>query len=288
MRQQGADIRDERVQREAQRVLEQQLGRGQTLGSGRYDVLLLQFVEQIGAQSPDHPGGAGGANNDDRDPDMGKDRHDLAPAPRRIDIARVHQPAHRDAEIDIREIDQQQRQQKARRREPEEAKKRQPVIRQRVLMRRGVDPDREGDEVGENDRRERHEKGQEQTVADHPVHRQVVEERIAHIALNEAAHPKQVLLPQRPVEPVLRFQKRDLGEVRLLALALQFGDVGREIVAGRQVDDDEDEEADGDQRRDHDQDPVDEIAEHRRCKPLPFTAGVTITCPEARRQFDSY
>ncbi len=46
-------------ERHAQRVFEQHLERVQTLGAGGDDILLLQFVEQIGAQPPDHARGAG-------------------------------------------------------------------------------------------------------------------------------------------------------------------------------------------------------------------------------------
>src|SRR5204862_3417768 len=102
---------------------------------------------------------------------------------------------------------------------------------------------------------------------DHLIDRQIIEERITHIALDQPDDPVEVLLPQRQVETVLRLQEGDLGEVGLLALALQFGDIGRKIIAGRQVDDDENQQADGDQRRDHDQDPVDEIAEHEAYNP---------------------
>ncbi len=182
---------------------------------------------------------------------------------------RVHQPADRNAEIDMREIDQHQREQETRRRQAEEAEKGQTVIAEAVLVRRRIDPDRKRDDVGEDDRRERHQKRQQQPIADHLVDRQVVEEGIAHVAVQQPADPVQVLLPQRLVEAVLRLEKGDLGEVGLFALALQLGDIGREIVARRQVDDDEDHDADGDQRRDHDQDPMDEIAEHVTALSLP-------------------
>ena len=36
---------------------------------------LLQLVEEIRAQAPDHAGGAGGADDDDRDPQMGQQVH---------------------------------------------------------------------------------------------------------------------------------------------------------------------------------------------------------------------
>ena len=50
----------------------------QPLGARGDDVLLLQLVEQIGAQPPDHRGGARGADDDDRDPEMRRHRQGLA------------------------------------------------------------------------------------------------------------------------------------------------------------------------------------------------------------------
>ena len=95
--------------------------------------------------------------------------------------------------------------------------------------------------------------------------------------MQQAADPVEVLLPERPVEAVLRAcRKAIFCEVDRLALALQLGDVGREVVARRQLDDREDDDADRDQRRDHDQDPVDDVAEHRA--PAQFAAG-TATVP---------
>src|SRR5689334_18765421 len=94
------------------------------------------------------------------------------------------------------------------------------------------------------------------------------------IALQEAvelaiARPKTdphgVLLDERLVEPVLLAQEVDFLERRLVALALQLGDLVRQIVARRQLDDRERDEADHEQRRDHDQDAMDRVPEHRYC-----------------------
>ena len=43
---------------------------GRPLARAGDHVLLLQLVEQVGAQPPDHAGGAGGADDDHRDPEM--------------------------------------------------------------------------------------------------------------------------------------------------------------------------------------------------------------------------
>ena len=49
-RQEAADVGDEEVERHAQRVLEQRRAGRQALGAGGDDILLLQLVEQVGAQ----------------------------------------------------------------------------------------------------------------------------------------------------------------------------------------------------------------------------------------------
>ena len=117
---------------------------------------------------------------------------------------------------------------------------------------------------------ERQHDGQDQPVADHGRDRQVEFERVAEVADEEAGDPAQVLLPQRLVEAVLLAQERDLLRIDRFALRLQLGDVALEVVARRQLDDDEHDDADRDQRRDHDQQAADDVGEHRglrsRCR----------------------
>ena len=70
---------------------------------------------------------------------------------------------------------------------------------------------------------------------------------------------------ERLVEPVLLAQERDLLRIDRFALRLQLGDVALEIVAGRQLDDGEDDDADRDQRRDHQQQRrLHDVAQHQR------------------------
>ena len=128
LRQQLADVGDERIERHAQRVFEQDAARRQALCARGHDILLLQLVEQVGAQAPDHAGGARRADHDDRHPEMLEHRHELAPAPGRIDVLRIHQPADRGAERDIGEIEQDQREQEVGRGQAEEAEEGEAVV----------------------------------------------------------------------------------------------------------------------------------------------------------------
>ncbi len=123
-----------------------------------------------------------------------------------------------------------------------------------VLMRGGIDADRERDDVDEEHRDEIQNHRQEQPVADHVGDRLVVFEGIAEIAVQEPGDPDEVLLPHRLIEAVLLAQERDLLVGDALAHRLDLGDVGGEVVARRKLDDDEDEDADSKQRpahRDH-------------------------------------
>ena len=76
------------------------------------------------------------------------------------------------------------------------------------------------------------------------------------------ADPHRVLLEKRLVEAVLLAQEIDLLERRLVALALQLGDLVGQKIARRQLDDGEGDEADHEQRRDHDQHAMDRVPEH--------------------------
>ncbi len=292
MRQERADIRDEGVERHPQRILHQGTERRHALGARRRHILLLQLVEQIGAQAADHPGGAGEANDDDRDPKMREDRERLSGAPRRVEIARVHQAADRQAEIDVGEIEQHQREKKVRRRQAEKADEGQRVVAPAVLVRRRVDADREGDDIGEDDGCHRDDDGEEQAIADDVANRQVVGEGVAEIALQQAGHPVEILFPDRLVETVLRLEEGDLLQIDSLALALQFGDVGGEVIARRQLDDDEDDNADGDQGRDHDEQALHDIAEHGGLRALaaerPTPARRAASLPAHRRRTRTY
>jgi hypothetical protein len=149
------------------------------------------------------------------------------------------------------------------------------VVAPAVLVRRRVDADREGDEIGEDDGGDRDDDRQVHLVADDGADRQVVLEGIAEIALQQPADPIEVLQPVRLVEAVLRLEERDLLEIDRLALALQLGNVGREVVARRQLHDDEDDEADHEQGRDHDQQAADDEVEHLvfQCSAVAACAG---------------
>ena len=189
-------------------------------------------------------------------------RDELAPAHRLVEILRVDQAADRGAEPDVGDVEQDQRQEEVRRGEAEEADEGQRVVGPAVFVGGGIDRDRERDDPGEQDRGEGDHEGQEDAIADHLGDRAVILERVAEIAVQQAPGPVQILLPQRPIEAVERRADTRSCLLRALALRLQLGQHRGEVVAGRQLDDDEHDHADRDQRRHHDQQPMHQVAEH--------------------------
>ena len=82
------------------------------------------------------------------------------------------------------------------------------------------------------------------------------------------AGPDGVLLDERLIEAVFLAQELDLRyRVRIL---LHAADQNGQIIARRQLDDDEHQDADREKGRDHHQHPVNEIGEHRPARPRSF------------------
>ena len=131
-------------------------------------------------------------------------------------------------------------------------------------MGRRVDTDGKGDDPGEDDGRAGDNDGEPKAFAYDLGHRLVVFEADSHVALDEVGDPDHVLLPHGPVEAELLAVDADLFHAARFTLGLAFGDHGRQEVAGRQLDDDERDEADADQRRHHDDEPVDGEGDHGR------------------------
>lgn len=136
------------------------------------------------------------------------------------------------------------------------------MIGDAVLMGGGINADGESHQIGEDDGADGDDHGQEQPVADDLRDREVVFEGVTEIPLGHTGDPHQVLLDQRFVEAILPAQEIEFFLVDGFTLTPQFVDQRRQIVARRQLDDDEYEDADGKQRRHHDEHAVDQICEH--------------------------
>ena len=260
--QQVADIRDEGVEGHPQRIFDQHLEGVQPLGAGRDDILLVQLIEQVGAQPADHGRRVGGADHQHRYPQMGQHGAQLPPGKRFPQVPGIHQPADGDAERDVGQVEQDQRQQEIGGGKAQKPQQGQAVVAPTVLVGGRIDPDRKGNHPCKQDGGNRHEEGQEHAVAHHFRHRQVVFERITEVAPEHAEQPGQVLLVGRAVHPELLAQKLDALPVHPFALGLQLHHVGGQVVAGRQLDDDEGEHADRQQIGHHQHQSVQGIADH--------------------------
>ncbi|MNT38571.1 hypothetical protein D3C72_1747730 [compost metagenome] len=140
-------------------------------------------------------------------------------------------------------------------------------------MRGGVDADGEGDQPGEDDGDEGDEDRQPEPVADDGADGQLVFEGIAEIALQHTGEPMDISQQRRLIEAIFLPQRFDLLHVDAFALRPDLCDIALEIVAGRQLDDGEDERRNDEQGRNHRRDTPENISQHvslpvrsRRCR----------------------
>src|SRR4029077_18677027 len=123
-------------------------------------------------------------------------------------------------------------------------------------------PDRKSYHISEDDRCERNQKSHQETIADHIIHWKVISKGISHVSLEKPGDPVEVLLPDGAVETILNLKEMYLGQIGSFTRALKFGDISGEIVARRKVDDGKNHHTDRNQRRDHYQNPMNEILAH--------------------------
>ena len=221
------------------RVLEDGAQLRQPLGARRHDVGLAQLVEQVGAQDAHQLRGAGGAEDERRHPQVLAQVPEARQAPRRVQVFRGEQPADAGAEIGEGEVHHHQGQQEAGHRQADEADEGEHVIRDGVLPHRRVDADRDGQNPGENDRREGQQGGQQEAVADHLHDRPLPFHGDAEIALQHEPYPSGVLRVQGLVEAVLDAQVLGFLLRHQRARRHELGDVGGDVVPRRQLDDGE-------------------------------------------------
>jgi len=120
-------------------------------------------------------------------------------------------------------------------------------------MRRRVHADREGDDIGEDQSRERDDEGQQQALANQTGNRRIIFERPAEIPLKQAEQPVEITFDRRAIHSVLLAQEIYLLHVGAFALGLEFRHHRGQIVAGGKLDDDEHDGADRQQSRHHDE-----------------------------------
>ena len=106
----------ERVEGDAEGVLEDQAALGDALGARGDDVLLLELVEELRAQDADGGGGAGEADDDHRHRHVQHQVAELGPAPGRVDELGREEAGGGDAEDAGGEDEEEEREEEVRRR----------------------------------------------------------------------------------------------------------------------------------------------------------------------------
>ena len=155
-----------------------------------------------------------------------------------------------------------QREHEARHRQADEADERDQVVADGVLADRGVDADRQGEHPREEDRGHRDDHRQRQAVADHLGDRAVPLHRHPEVARAAPAHPAEVLDEHGLVEPVLLRAACPPPAPTPRRPTPTSGRCRGDVVARRQLDDDERQHGDRPHREQREDQPLDEIREH--------------------------
>ncbi len=188
--------------------------------------------------------------------------HALGQTPRRLDELVREEPADAHVEVPEPEVHEHEGEHEARDGETDEADERRHVVPGRVLADGRVDADRKREDPREDDGGHRDDHGEPEPVSDDLGDRALPLERHAEPPLQHLLHPPEVLDQHGLVEAVLLPER-----VRLLlrhgaARGRHLGDVGRDVVARRQLDDDEGKDGDGPHREQREDQPLDEIRDH--------------------------
>ena len=191
---------------------------------------------------------------------------DLRQAPRRVLQLGREQPADVGVEEHEPEVQHHQREQEVRDRQADEADEGDDVVADRVLAHRGIDADRQRQHPGEDQRGHRDDHRQPQPVADHLGDRPAPLHRHAEVAPHDQLHPLQVLDVDRLVEPVLDPQVLRLLVADDAAHGRHLGDVGGDVVAGRQLDDRERQDGDRPDGEDREEGAAADVREHGRAR----------------------
>ena len=152
VRQEVADIRDERVEGHAEGVFQQRRARREPLGLRGHVVLLAELVEQVGAHAADHGRGSAEADHEGRHHEVGEERLHLGPGPGLAGILRIVEAADRYAEPAVHVIEKDQGEEKARGGKADIAEEGREVVADGILPCRRIDRDRDRDQVDEDRR----------------------------------------------------------------------------------------------------------------------------------------
>ena len=224
----------------------------------------LQLIEQHAAHHPNQPGGTRGAQDEHRNPQVGKHVQHLAEAPARLQVLRREQPSDAGPEVLKADIHEDQRQQEVGRRQPGVADDGDEEVPRGVLVEGRVDAYGNGDDVGEHQRRHGHDGGHGQPFPDQVLGRPVIGERPAEIAAgDDSPDPLRILGVDRPVQPIVQPQRKDLLFRRPRTFLFQLGDIGGQVVSGRELDEAECDHGHGQHRQQHVEKTAHDVVDHR-------------------------
>ena len=181
--------RDDRDERRLQHIAPQDPALRHTSCARAVNIRLSQFLEHDGADLPRVLRAHGDCKRD------GRQDNRLHPA------ARTHDGQH--AELQRKNIDEQQRHEEIWQRVADERQEADEVIDRRILPHSGEDTEREGKQHRQRDRREHELHGRRQVLCERVKHELARDVRPPHVARHDAAEPVAVLHEERPVEAEL-------------------------------------------------------------------------------------
>ena len=199
-RQQRAEFeraqRDDRRQRVAHGVLEDDRAFGKALGAGGADVIAFQHLQHGAAGVPHQDRGDGVAEHEGRHDGGGEAG---APVFGQRHIARRRQPA----EFDREQEDQHDAEPEIRRRDAPQREQIGAVVPGRALLHRRHDAGGDADQERDHDRHRRQLHCHRQLLRDQLAHRHLDAQRLAEVARQHALDPVDILHRDRLIEPVL-------------------------------------------------------------------------------------
>ena len=139
------------------------------------------------------------------------------------------------------------------------------IIEDRILTRRRVDADGNGDDPGEDQRQRGQNEGDAQAPPNQIGHRSIPVKGLAEIAVeDDVGDPAPILQEDRVVQPELRPQDLFLLDRDEVPLIAHFGNHGGDVVARRKLNDDEGYERHRDEGRNCPQGAFEDVVEHSK------------------------
>ena len=237
-----AHHRDDRDQRIAQAVLDDDRALGQALRARRADVVLLQDVDERRTRESRHDRG-------DRRAERQRGQDVVPPA--------VGADRRQPVQLHGEDLHQHHAERERRKRNAGDRQRHAQPVRPAIAPDRRDDADRHAEDDRPRHRGDRQPERRHESLADLDADGTLGAQRSAEVAVHDAGDEAQELLRQRLVEAQILAHQRDRFRRRVGA-----GGKARRI-AGQQMDEQEGQRADQQQRRDQPEQALDDVLEHR-------------------------